>query len=72
MQNRKNRLIELSNEYDVHIRFENDGCIVFYNNTQDTDVIPYSSDITMDYILNNFEMVADLSKLQLNIHQIQY
>lgn len=72
MRNNKSRLIELSNEYEVQIQFENDGCIVFYKNTTDTDIIPYTNDIDVNYILDNFEMVADFSKLQLNVHQIQY
>lgn len=72
MQNNKHRLIELSIEYDVRIMFENDGCIVYYNNTMDTDIIPYSDEVNESYILNNFEMVADLSKLQLNVHKIEF
>lgn len=72
MQNKKHRLIELTNEYEVRIQFENDGCIVYYTNTQDTDVIPYTNEVDVNYILDNFEMVADFSKLQLNVHQNQY
>jgi len=72
MRNNKSRLIELTNEYEVLIQFENDGCIVYYQNTQDTDVIPYTNDVDVNYILDNFEMVADFSKLQLNVHQNQY
>ena len=72
MQSKKHRLIELTNEYEVRIQFENDGCIVYYNNTQDTDVIPYTDEVDVNYILDNFEMVADFSKLQLNVHQMQY
>jgi len=72
MRNNRSRLIELSNEYDVRIQFEKDGCIVYYQNTKETDVIPYTNEIDVNYILDNFEMVADFSKLQLNVHQIQY
>lgn len=72
MRNNRSRLIELSNEYEVHIQFEKNGCIVYYQNTQDTDVIPYTNEINVNYILDNFEMVADFSKLQLNVHQLQY
>ena len=72
MQNKKHRLIELTNEYEVLIQFENDGCIVYYTNTQDTDVIPYTNEVDINYILDNFEMVADFSKLQLNVHQNHY
>ncbi len=56
----------------VRIQFEQDGCIVYYINTQDTDVIPYTEDVDVNYILDNFEMVADFSKLQMNVHQLQY
>jgi len=72
MRNNKSRLIELTNEYEVLIQFENDGCIVYYQNTKDTDVIPYTNEVDVNYILDNFEMVADFSKLQLNVHQNQY
>ena len=72
MQTKKHRLIELTNEYEVRIQFEKDGCIVYYTNTQDTDVIPYTNEVDVNYILDNFEMVADFSKLQLNVHQNQY
>ena len=72
MQTKKHRLIELTNEYEVRIQFEKDGCIVYYTNTQDTDVIPYTNEIDVNYILDNFEMVADFSKLQLNVHQNHY
>ncbi len=72
MRNNKSKLIELTNEYDVRIQFEQDGCIVYYINTQDTDVIPYTDEVDVNYILDNFEMVADFSKLQMNVHQLQY
>jgi hypothetical protein len=72
MRNNRSRLIELTNEYEVRIQFEKDGCIVYYQNTQDTDVIPYTNEVDVNYILDNFEMVTDFSKLQLNVHQIQY
>jgi hypothetical protein len=72
MRNNRSRLIELTNEYEVRIQFEQDGCIVYYINTQETDVIPYTNEIDVNYILDNFEMVADFSKLQMNVHQLQY
>jgi len=72
MRNNKSKLIELTNDYDVRIQFEQDGCIVYYINTQDTDVIPYTNEVDINYILDNFEMVADFSKLQMNVHQLQY
>lgn len=72
MRNKKSRLIELSNEYDVQIQMESGGCFIFYKNIQEADVIPFTDEVDDNYILDNFEMVADLSKLQLNVHQIQY
>ena len=72
MRNNRSKLIELTNEYEVRIQFENDGCIVYYNNTQDTDVIPYTDDVDVNYILDNFEMVADFSKLQGNLETKYY
>lgn len=72
MQNNKHRLMELCNEYDVHIQFEKEGCLVYYKNSGDTDIIPFTDEVDTSYILENFEMVADLSKLQLNVHELQY
>jgi hypothetical protein len=72
MRNNKSKLIELTNDYEVRIQFEQDGCIVYYINTQETDIIPYTNEVDVNYILDNFEMVADFSKLQMNVHQLQY
>ena len=72
MQNKKHRMLQLNSDYDVQIMFEKEGCIVFYNNTQDTDVIPYTKDVDENYILDNFEMVADFSKLQGNSESKYY
>jgi hypothetical protein len=36
------------------------------------DVVAFDKHITEDYFLDKFEMVVDLSKLQLNIHQNVY
>jgi hypothetical protein len=37
MRNNRSKLIELTNEYEVRIQFEKDGCIVYYQNTQDIE-----------------------------------
>jgi len=72
MRNKKSRLVELCNNYDLQITMEGDGAIVFYKNTMECDVVAFNKDITEDYFLERFEMVVDLSKLQLNIHQNVY
>lgn len=53
-------------DYDIDILMDNNGAVVFYKNTQESDVIPFDESVTANYFLENFEMVADLSKLQLN------
>jgi regulatory protein YycI of two-component signal transduction system YycFG len=67
MQNYKSKLEQLCNEYDVQIIFERTGCVIFYKNTQESDVISYDKGFMDDrYVIDNFEMVADLSKLHIN------
>jgi regulatory protein YycI of two-component signal transduction system YycFG len=67
MQNYKSKLEQLCNEYDVQIIFEKAGCVIFYKNTQESDVISYDKGFMDDrYVIDNFEMVADLSKLHIN------
>lgn len=62
----------LCREYDVHITLTDSGAIVYYNNTEESDIIPFDEEITPRYFLDNFEMVADLSKLQMNMSAIEY
>lgn len=66
MQTYKSRLDQICNEYDVQILFENSGCVIFYQNSQESDVVPYENGMDYKYVIDNFEMVADLSKLHLN------
>jgi hypothetical protein len=72
MRNNKSRLVELCNDYDLQITLTDSGAIVFYKNTMESDVIAFSEDVTQNYFLEKFEMVMDLSKLQLNMHQNAY
>ena len=69
MQNFKNRIHELSNAYDVQLEFANNGCLIFYKNTMETDLIEYNQYIDKKYLLNNFELVVDSIKLQDNLYQ---
>lgn len=71
MRNNKSKIIELCKEYEVQITLASEGCIVFYKNTHETDLIHFDEEITLDYFLDNFEMVADFSKLQINVHQVE-
>jgi len=70
MQTDKSKLEQICNEYEVQLSFHNDGCIIFYNNTLESDVIPFDDVVDTKFILNNFEMVADMSKLNLNMYEL--
>lgn len=72
MQTKEHRILEIENEYNVQLTFASEGCMIFFINTSETDLVPFDEDIDMNYILDNFEMVADFSKLQMNIYQIEY
>lgn len=72
MRNKRSRLIELCNDYDLQITLESGGAVVFYKNTMECDVVTFDNNVTEDYFLDKFEMVVDLSKLQLNVHQNIY
>ena len=61
----------LCREYDVQITLAESGAIVYYKNISESDVIPFDEEITLNYFLDNFEMVADLSKLQMNLSAIE-
>lgn len=70
MRTNKAQLNRICLEYDVDILMDNGGAVVFYKNTMESDVIPFDETITENYFLDNFEMVADLSKLQLNLYSL--
>lgn len=72
MRTNHSRIIEIKNMYDVDVIFESGGCIVYYLNTQETDVIPFTEEIDMNFVLDNFEMVSDMSKLQMNLYEPHY
>ena len=72
MRNKKSTLIELCNDYDLQIIVSGGGAVVFYKNTMESDVVSFDDEVTEDYFLDNFEMVVDLSKLQMNMHALAY
>lgn len=72
MRTKHSRLIELQDDYDLQIVVSNGGAVVFYKNTMESDVIAFDEEVTENYFLDNFEMVVDLSKLQMNLHQLSY
>lgn len=72
MRTKHSRLIELQDDYDLQIVVSNGGAVVFYKNTMESDVIAFDEEVTEKYFLDNFEMVVDLSKLQMNLHQLSY
>lgn len=69
MQNYSSRAKELSRVYDVQLEFASNGCLVFYKNTMETDLIQFNNYVDKKYLLDNFEMVADSIKLQNNLYQ---
>lgn len=66
MINNEIKLKHICDEYEVQILMESTGCVVFYKNIGESEVIPFDDIVDKQYLLNNFEMVADLSRLQLN------
>lgn len=70
MRTKNAQLNRLCLEYDIDILIENGGAVVFYKNTMESDVIPFNEEVTAKYFLDNFEMIADLSKLQLNLYAL--
>lgn len=66
MINNEIQLKHICDEYGVQVLIESAGCVIFYKNSGDSEVIPFDDVIDKKYILNKFEMVADLSKLQMN------
>lgn len=69
MQNHNSRIKELSSAYDVQLEFATNGCLIFYKNTMETDLVEYNNYIDKKYLLNNFELVVDSIKLQDNLYQ---
>lgn len=70
MRTRQARINRLMLEHEVDILISGNGAVIYYKNTSDSDVVPFDDDMTMDYFIDNFEMVADLSKLQLNLYAL--
>lgn len=70
MRTNKAQLNRICLEYDVDILMDNGGAVVFYKNTMESDVIPFDETVTENYFIDNFEMIADLSKLQLNLYAL--
>ena len=70
MRTRQASLNRLMLDHEVDILISGSGAVIYYKNTSDSDVIPFDEEITLDYFIDNFEMVADLSKLQMNLYQL--
>lgn len=68
MRTKQASLNRLMLDYDVDILISGSGAVVYYKNTDDSDIIPFNEDVTIDYFIDNFEMVTDLSKLQMNLY----
>lgn len=70
MRTRQASLNRLMLDHEVDILISGNGAVIYYKNTSDSDIVPFDDEITLDYFIDNFEMVADLSKLQLNLYAL--
>ena len=72
MQNNKTKLEQIKDQYNVDLTFIGNGCVINYLNSKEDEFINYDETLTLQYILDNFDMVADISKLNLNLMEAQW
>jgi hypothetical protein len=72
MQTDSSKINQLENEYNVQLNFAEDGCVVFFCNTMEADLILYTEDVDKKYIINNFDMIVDIYKFTENLNLVHY
>lgn len=72
MQTNKSKVAQLEHQHDIQFNFSEDGCVVFFKNTMEADLILYTEEINQKYILENFDMVVDVYKFTENLNLIHY
>jgi hypothetical protein len=72
MQNNKTKLEQIKDQYNVDLTFIGNGCVINYLNSNEDEFIYFDETLTLQYILDNFDMVADMSKLNLNLMEAQW
>lgn len=72
MQTDSSKIIQLENEYNLQLNFAEDGCVVFFSNTMEADLILYTEDVDKKYIINNFDMIVDVYKFTENLNLVHY
>jgi len=69
MQTISSKIIQLENEYNVQLNFSEDGCVVFFCNTMEADLILYTGEVDKKYIINNF--TTNLLNFEVDLELIQ-
>ena len=72
MQNNKTKLEQIKDQYNVDLTFIGNGCVINYLSSREDEFIYFDEVITLQYILDNFDMVADISRLNLNLMEAQW
>lgn len=72
MQNNKTKLEQIKDQYNVDLTFAGNGCAISYLSSGESEFIFFDETLTLQYILDNFDMVADMSKLNLNLMESQW
>lgn len=72
MQTISSKIQQLENEHQVQLNFSEDGCVVFFCNTMEADLIIYNEEVDKKYIVNNFDMMVDVYKFTENLNLIHY
>ena len=72
MQNNKTKLEQIKDQYNVDLTFIGNGCVINYLSNKEDEFIYFDEALNLQYILDNFDMVADMSKLNLNLMEAQW
>ena len=72
MQTITSKIKQLEEEHNIQLKFSEDGCVVFFKNTMEADLILYTTEINQKYILENFDYVVDVYKFTENLNLLHY